>query len=350
MPRSDPPRSPIASLLLIGAILGGATAAFTYTGGWFSPNRLTPAQMVDRLTPPGVDPAGHRRNHAKGICFTGTFEANGQGAALSRAPMLASGSYPVLGRLNFGTPDPHAADQTARVKGLGISIAASGQEWRSGMIEAPVFPVSTPEAFYELLGASGSKDPGAMPAFAAKHPELAAFGGWLKTAPWTASYANVPYHGLNAFLFVDGSGAAHPVRWMMRPEAARVDATPEELAKLGPDFLEADLKSRVGAGPLRWTMVVTVANPGDPTADPSKVWPADRKTVEVGTMVVRAVQDEPDGPCRDINFDPTVLPSGITVSDDPFPAARSSAYAKSYDRRTAEASAYPRSATTGAKP
>jgi catalase len=96
-------------------------------------------------------------------------------------------------------------------------------------------------------------------------------------------------------------------------------------------------------------MVVTVANPGDPTADPSKAWPADRRAVEVGTLVVQQIQAERDGPCRDINFDPTVLPSGIRTSDDPFPAARSAAYAKSYARRTAEAADYPRTAT-GAKP
>jgi catalase len=96
-------------------------------------------------------------------------------------------------------------------------------------------------------------------------------------------------------------------------------------------------------------MVVTVASPGDPTADPSKAWPADRRSVEVGTLVAQQVEAEPDGPCRDINFDPTVLPSGMRTSDDPFPAARSAAYAKSYDLRTAEAKDYPR-ATTGARP
>jgi catalase len=96
-------------------------------------------------------------------------------------------------------------------------------------------------------------------------------------------------------------------------------------------------------------MVVTIANPGDPTADPSKAWPEGRRTVAVGTLVVQQVEAERDGPCRDINFDPTVLPSGMKTSDDPFPAARSAAYARSYDLRTAEAKDYPRTAT-GAKP
>ena len=89
-------------------------------------------------------------------------------------------------------------------------------------------------------------------------------------------------------------------------------------------------------------MAVTVAAPGDPTADPSKAWPQDRRAVDVGTLVVQQIEPERDGPCRDINYDPTVLPSGITTSDDPFPAARSAAYRVSYDRRTAEAKDYPR--------
>ena len=119
------------------------------------------------------------------------------------------------------------------------------------------------------------------------------------------------------------------------------------LAKRGPNFLEQDIAQRVASAPQRWTMVVTVANAGDPTADPSKAWPEDRRTVEVGTLTAQQVQAEPDGPCCDINFDPAVLPSGMRTSDDPFPAARSAAYAKSYDLRTAEAKDYPRT-TTGA--
>jgi catalase len=70
--------------------------------------------------------------------------------------------------------------------------------------------------------------------------------------------------------------------------------------------------------------------------------------VDVGTLTVQQIEPERDGPCRDINFDPTVLPAGITTSDDPFPAARSAAYSRSYNSRTAEASYYPRTAT-GAK-
>jgi catalase len=92
-------------------------------------------------------------------------------------------------------------------------------------------------------------------------------------------------------------------------------------------------------------LVVTLANPDDVTADPSKAWPDDRRTVEVGTLIVQRIESERDGPCRDINFDPTVLPTGIRTSDDPFPAARSAAYMRSYDLRTAESKDYPRTAS-----
>ena len=217
------------------------------------------------------------------------------------------------------------------------------------MIDAPFFAAPTPRVFYELLLASGSKDPDAMKKYAGAHPEIGAFGAWASSAPWTGSYAEERFNGLNSFIFVDNAGAEHAVRWSLLPAVQPVSVSSDDLAKRGPNFLEQEITERVRGGPQRWTMVVTVANPGDPTADPTKAWPEDRRTVEVGALTVQAIEAEPDGPCRDINFDPAVLPTGIRTSDDPFPAARSSAYAKSYDRRTAEAQYYPRT-TTGAKP
>ena len=349
-PSQSPARSVFASLVLIAVVIGGAAAAFAYTAGWLSPQRLTPNKLVDALTPPTGEPLGHRRNHAKGICFTGVFEANGAGTALSRAQVFTRGQYPVLGRFNLATANPNAPDATVRVRGLGLRIATpDGQEWRSAMIDPPFFPVSTPQTFYELLLASGSKDSNAMTTFAAAHPEFAPFAAWAKSAPWTGSYAEDRYNSLNSFVFTDSSGVEKTVRWSLLPAARPVSVSPDDLAKRGPNFLEQEITERVRGGPQRWTMVVTVANPGDPTADPTKAWPEDRRAVDVGTLTVQAIQAEPDGPCRDINFDPAVLPSGISTSDDPFPAARSAAYMKSFDRRTAEAKDYPRTATD-AKP
>ena len=338
------PGPKLGSLFIIAVVVAVLAAAFAYTAGWLSPDRLTAAKLVQVLAPAGGPALGHRRNHAKGICFTGQFEANGNGAELSRAQVFAAGQYPVVGRFNFSTPDPNAPDATSRVRGMGLQIATpDGGVWRSAMIDPPFFPVATPDAFYALLQASASKEPDAMKTFAAAHQEIAAFGAWAGSAPWSESYAEESYNGLNAFLFIDKSGASHAVRWSLKPQAEVKAMSGEDFAKLGPDHLAEEITARVGKEPQRWTLVVTVANPGDPTADPSQAWPADRKSVDAGTLVVDKIQAEADGPCRDINFDPTILPDGITVSDDPFPAARSAAYRQSYDLRTSEAAHYPRS-------
>jgi catalase len=168
---------------VIAAVVAFCAGAFAYTAGWLSPQRLTPDRLVGAFAPPSGPALGHRRNHAKGVCFTGVFEANGAGAELSTAQVFANGQYPVIGRFNLGTPNPDAADATVRVRGLGVMVTTpDGQQWRMAMIDPPFFPVSTPQAFFELLQASASKDPGAMGTFAAAHPEIAAFDGWAKSA------------------------------------------------------------------------------------------------------------------------------------------------------------------------
>jgi len=342
-PLLKPGRAALGSLALIAVVVAIAAGAFAYTAGWLSPRRLTPTRLVAAFAPPGGPALGRRRNHVRGVCFTGTFEANGAGTALSRAPMLARGQYPVVGRFNVGTANPDDPDGEVRVRGMGLQITAPGGElWRAAMINPPFFAVATPQAFHELLRASHAKAPDAMAAFTARHPEFAAFGAWAKSAPWTGSYAEEPYNSLDSFVFTNRSGERRVVRWSLRPAAHPVPVPHDALLQRPPDFLEQEIAQRIKGGPLRWTMVVTVAAPGDPTADPSQAWPEDRRAVEVGTLVVEQIQDERDGPCRDINYDPAVLPAGVATSDDPFPAARSSAYRASYDLRTGEEKDYPR--------
>jgi catalase len=331
-----------APLVAIAAIVAAGAAAFAWAGGWLTPHRLNADQLLGALSPPSGPVLGYRRNHAKGICFTGEFDSNGMGAALSTAQVFVAGRYPVIGRFNLGVNDPHVADAMARVRGLSLRVnTPDGREWRSAMVSLPFFPVSTPEGFYELLSLSKSKDPSAAAAFTAAHPEFGIFGRWAKTAPWTASFAQERYNSIDAFVFIDAAGQRRTVRWAYLPAVQPVPVSAEDLARRGPDFLEADLKERVSAAPLRFPLVVMVAGPHDLTADPSKAWPPDREAVAVGTLIVSGVQGERDGACRDIAFDPTVLPDGMQTSDDPFPAARSAAYARSFDKRTGETAFYP---------
>ena len=342
-------RSERRSLAIIVLAVVVIVIAFCFTAGWLSPSRLTPAKLIDSLAPPGGPAPGFRRNHAKGICFTGVFESSGKAASISKAPMFVAGTYPVTGRFNLGSPDPKAADAAVRVRGLGLRVVApDGSEWRSAMIDAPFFAVSTPEAFYALLQALGRKDdPDAMKQFIAAHPEFAAFGAWATKTPMTSSFAEEQFNSLDSFVFTNTAGQDSTVRWSFVPAAKPELLSAEQLKQRGPNFLDADIVQRVAGAPQRWTMIVTVANPGDPSADPTKAWPDDRRKISAGTLVVQAIEQEADGPCRDLNFDPTVLPPGMHVSDDPFPAARSAAYSVSFNRRTAEANDYPHTAAAG---
>jgi catalase len=218
---------------------------------------------------------------------------------------------------------------------------ANGQQWRTGMNSMPVFPVGTPEAFYQMLKAgapdpaTGKPNPASMPAFFAAHPETAPFLAWVKTAKPSASYATETYNGINAFYLVTADGQRQAVRWGVVPQSQ--DAA-GDTAPPGADFLEKDLVQRLASGPLRWQLNITLANPGDPLDDASKAWTGEHKVLNAGTLVLQSSQPQADGDCRDINFDPLILPSGIQASNDPLLAARSAAYASSYLRRAGEVS------------
>ena len=87
---------------------------------------------------------------------------------------------------------------------------------------------------------------------------------------------------------------------------------------------------------MQWRLILTVGQPGDPTDDATIPWPEDREHIDAGTLTLDEVESEAPGNCRDINFDPLVLPVGIAPSDDPLLSARSAVYSQSFTRRAGE--------------
>ncbi|GGA51912.1 catalase family peroxidase [Dyella nitratireducens] len=345
-------RSVFLRFALIAFVLLVIVLAFGYVGSWLAPQRLTAQRMVNQLQAnAGVFP-GYRRNHAKGVCVAGYFDSNGQAQTYSVAQVFSPGRTPVVGRFAVPVGNPYAPDSSAPIRSLALRFAqANGQQWRTGMNSMPVFPVATPQAFYELLQAqqpdpsTGKPNPAKVGAFFAAHPETAAFLAWVKTAKPSASYVTNSYWSLNAFEFIDANGEKHAVRWRMVPEASG-----DAVGGSDANYLDADLAQRLAQGPQRWHLMVTLANPGDPTDDASKEWPSDRREIDAGTLVLTSTQPQESGECRDINYDPTVLPHGIEISDDPLLPARSAAYATSYLRRTSEEAHLPGTAAATTKP
>ena len=127
-----------------------------------------------------------------------------------------------------------------------------------------------------------------MAKFAGAHPEIAAFGGWAKSAPWTGSYAEEPYNSLNSFIFTDSSGNDHAVRWSLTPAAQ-----PVPVAARGAREARAELpRNRDRGSHQEGPGALDDAGHGRQcraiqTADPSKAWPQDRRSVEVGALTVR---------------------------------------------------------------
>jgi catalase len=355
------PSPPAASIHRVGPwlVIVGTVAvfavAFGYVGGWLAPQRLTAQRVVNQFQAnAGVYP-GYRRNHSKGVCVTGYFESTGEAATYSVAQVFEQGRTPVVGRLAIPGSNPYAPDSSVPIRSMALRFAlANGQQWRTGMNAMPVFAVATPQGFFDQLQAqqpdpaTGKPDPKKVAAFFAAHPETAAFRAWAKTAKPPASFATERYNSLDAFIFIDARGEHHPVRWSMVPEA--VDAAGTSAPAGDPDYLSADLQQRLMQGPLRWHLLITLAQPGDPTNDATKAWPDNRATIDAGTLVLNSTEPQESGPCRDINYDPLVLPDGIEASDDPLLPARSAAYATSYLRRTSEEAHWPGTADAPTKP
>jgi catalase len=343
---SQPPAAPLRGAglavrltAIVGALVVGV-GLFLYAGGWFTPHKLTPARIIDTFEyVNGVHP-GFRRNHAKGVCVTGYFESNGQGEAVSKALVFRPGRTDIVGRFALAGGKPYADDTPQTVRSLAILLKQpDGEEWRTAMVNIPVFVVRTPQAFNEFNVASspdpatGKNIPGAMNAFLANHPETAAALKMIGQHPFSSGFGDSPYYALNAFRFVNAQGESTPVRWYVTPDQTFQAST---AAAAGKNYLFDALIAQLHAKPLRWHLILTIGQPGDSTADATSAWLPDRKQIDAGTLTINTIESEATSPTRDINFDPLVLPDGISPSDDPLLSARSAAYSQSFTRREGE--------------
>ncbi|WP_308920669.1 catalase family peroxidase [Janthinobacterium sp. J1-1] len=346
MPNPTSRRGSLLLLLPIALILLALAALFAWVGGWFGNHQLTPQKMMDFAQASGTQAPGFRRAHSKGVCFAGTFAPTPEAAGLSTARAFSQPSIAVIGRFSASSNNPYAPDGASPVRGMAVQLKTDdGQEWRIAMNSFPFFAAATPQGFQAMNEAgkpdpaTGKPDPDKMKAVLAAHPEIAAFQAWAKTAPRSDSLGSTRFNGVNAFRLTDAKGIERMVRWSMRPRTPFVAMTPEQLKAADANFLIADLDQRLATGPLVWDMVVQIAEPEDPVNDPSKAWPESRKEATIGTLTLAHAEPQSTGPCRDLNFDPLILPVGIAGSDDPILQARSAAYSVSFNRREREISA-----------
>ncbi len=281
--------------------------------------------------------AGFRALHAKGVLLKGTFTATPEAAKLTRAGHMQGDPVPVTARVSNGFGNPKSPDYATDVRGLAVKFYLPDGE-RTDIVAqtAPRFPVHTPEAFLELLLAQkpGPSMAWKMPVFFARHPE--AIGGLpanLKALRPPESYATVPYYAIHAYRFLNADDSASYVRYTWQPGAAEQRIGLREAKRRGRDYLTDEIRSRIAGGPVRFTLQLQIAGPGDNVDDPASVWPTERRRVNAGTLELTGLETERETGGDVLVFDPTRVVDGIELSDDPVLRFRHDAYSDSVASR-----------------
>jgi catalase len=299
------------------------------------------AQLVETMRALAGSHPGFRPVHAKGIVCSGTFRGAPQARAVSRAPHLQGQTVPAVIRFSNASGDPDVHDGIASARAMAVKFQLpEGKNADILALSIEGFPGRTPEDFLAFLRAqlpdpaTGQPAADAVPRFLEGHPATRAFVERLMQKPVPASYGRTMYYAEHAFAFTPVNGAGRIGRYRWIPEAGEAYLSPDEATKRNANFLREELESRLRNGPVVFSLFLQLAEQGDPTDDPTALWPADRQLVELGRLEITAISPTGANDERRMVFDPTNVTDGIELSSDPFPLARSAAYSISYDHRS----------------
>ena len=295
---------------------------------------ITPQEAVDAINR-RFGSHGTRALHAKGTLLKGTFMATPAAGTLTKAGHMQGEPVPVTVRLSNGSGDPDLPDYGPEVRGMAAKFyLPDGTKTDISAQTVPRFPVRTPDAFINLIRASA---PGAarlfrLPFFLATHPEvLPALRANAPALKPPASYASCRYYALHAFKWIDADGGERYVRYSWLPELKEPPLSNDEARERGKDYLREDIVKRL---PVKFTLQLLIAGPGDKVDDPTSVWPEEeRETVIAGTLELTEPELEREQGDDILVFDPNRLVDGIEASDDPILKFRSPAYSVSVERR-----------------
>jgi len=303
-------------------------------------NKVTPEDVISALEANnGVHP-GERRGFTKGTCAAGEFVGGPTAARYTRSALFSGQPVPVVARFSVAGGNPKVPDTSKNPRGMALEFRLPDAHLQHmTMSSAPVFGAASPQAFLDLTlamrpdPATGRPDPQRIKAFRATHPDSAAQAQFLERNNPPVSYANSAYYSVHAFRFLDRDDGTTLVRWRFVPQDGEKRLTEEELKTAGANFLEPALIARVKQGPVRWDMMLTIGQPGDPENDPTLAWPDSRLTLKVGTLSLTSASPQKGAECERINFDPMVMADGISATEDPILRLRAAAYAISFAKR-----------------
>ena len=333
--------SSMLRMLAILFVLGTAVPL----GAAFAEDDPAPDDVVNALEKITGVHTGLRRNHAKGTCAIGSFQASDAAKSLSSSQLFSGKEVPVIARFSLAGPNPWVPDTTRNPRAMALQFQLPGSELHQmAMLNTPMFGAASPESFYQRQlaeapdPATGKRDPEKLKAYFAKYPDSKAQSDWLASHNPPPSFAETAYYSVNAFKFINADKQEHWIKWRFQPHDGVNALSDDELTKLPKDFLVKRITERTHKGPVQWDMIVMLGQDGDPIDNPSIAWPTDRREVKAGTLTLTKAGEDAVGQCEDINFDPNVLSAGIEPSPDAVLAYRSAAYAVSYGKRIQEKS------------
>lgn len=293
-------------------------------------------QAIDTLN--GGVHSGYRPAHAKGIMLRGAFTPAPGASSLTRAPHAARKTH-VTVRFSDSTGLPTIPDNDPNAGPKGMAIRFHLAEHVHTDIIAHShdgFPVRTPEEFLEFLhavAASGPNAPKPSPVemFLGSHPAALKFVTAPKPIP--TSFARETFFGVNALKFTNQDGSERYGRYRVRPQAGTEHLDAGAAAEKSANFLFDEIKERVARTPVKFDVMVQLAESGDTVNDATVHWPQNRPEVMFGTIVLSEPVADDDNDARRIIFDPIPRVDGIDPSGDPLLNTRADVYLLSGRRR-----------------
>ncbi|PSL40405.1 catalase [Planomicrobium soli] len=279
---------------------------------------------------------GYRRAHARGDVYEGIFSANGSASDFTIAPHFQHGEVKALVRFSHSSPDPTWTDIMSPVKGMAVQFRLpEGAVANIVGVNSPIFMAKTPEVFTEMLTIIKSFKNGKprvldLAQLVAKYPESRAAIDILGKMHAPASFATGRYHAIHAFYFIDAQENKRPIKYEWEPEAGVETLSLTGAVSLSIEYYKADLEDRLVRGPVAFQLNVVFGEEEDPTDDPTQEWPAERKKLTIGRLMITGKAENAESTI----FDPTAVTEGIECSEDRILNFRKDAYSVSYDRRT----------------
>jgi catalase len=200
------------------------------------------------------------------------------------------------------------------------------------------FPAPTVEELLEFLNAVIATDPNgphpnAIEQFLGAHPAALRFVQIPKPIP--TSFARESFFAVSAFKFTNPEGATRYGRYRILPVAGNDYLDETEVAARGSSFLFDELKQRVPTEPVRFRIVVQLAEVGDIVEDATVRWPEDRPRRAFGEISLNEIVPNNAAEQQNIIFDPIPRVDGIEASADPLFEPRANIYLMSGRRRRA---------------